>query len=173
MAMFKDAIDKVLKNEGGFNDIPQDKGSATNYGISLRFYQSKIDSNATKDTIKNLTRQDAEDIYFQYFWHNNKYDEIKAQVLAEKLLDISVNMGNTIANRFCQKAYNALGLKKLEVDGIMGSNTIDELNKCSQENIINMISYIKIFQKNYYLEIVSNRPDQHIFLKGWLNRADN
>ena len=53
MADFKQAIAKVLKNEGGYVDNPNDLGGTTNFGISLRFLQS-IDKTATKETIKNI-----------------------------------------------------------------------------------------------------------------------
>ena len=81
-------------------------------------------------------------------------------------------MGETIANRFLQQSYNALNLQQIKIDGICGLNTINALNDCSDENILNILEYIKILQKHHYLEIVKNRVDQQKFLKGWLNRAN-
>ncbi len=172
MAIFKTAIEELFKNEGGYNNIKEDKGGATNYGISLRFYQNNINANATFEDIKKLTKEQAEDIYFQYFWLKNNYSEINNQKLASKIFDVSVNMGETIANRFLQQSYNALNLQQIKIDGICGLTTINSINNCSNENIANMLEYIKILQKHHYLEIVKNRSDQQKFLKGWLNRAD-
>ena len=93
--------------------------------------------------------------------------------MANKIFDVAVNMGETIANRFLQQSLNSLGKPQvLKVDGIVGSNTLVQLNNCSEEEITNVLEYSIILQKHHYLELVKNRPDQHIFLKGWFNRAD-
>ena len=34
---FQNAVKKVIQMEGGYNDIKEDRGGATNYGISLNF----------------------------------------------------------------------------------------------------------------------------------------
>ena len=172
MAIFTTALQELFKNEGGYNDIPQDKGGATKYGISLRFYQNNINKSATSEDIKKLTQDDAEGIYFQYFWLKNNYSEINNQKLANKVFDVAVNMGETIANRFLQQSYNALNLKQINLDGVCGLITTNAINNCSDENILNILEYIKILQKHHYLEIVKNRVDQQKFLKGWLNRAN-
>lgn len=175
MASFKEAITRIFKHEGGYVDNSKDLGGTTNYGISLRFLQS-IDKTATKDTIKNLTSEDAEDLYFQHFWLPSKYDEIKSQKIAEKVFDTAVNMGGKIANRFLQQTLNIaiFNGKPLDEDGIIGKSTIDTINLLDGEDVEDHITSIySLLQKEYYAKIVINRPEQLVFLKGWFNRADD
>ena len=72
---FDDALAHVLGNEGGYNDIDNDKGGATNFGISLRFLQladEDLDGNGHVDVndIRNITRLQAEVLYREYFWEH-------------------------------------------------------------------------------------------------------
>ena len=173
MAIFKNALKKALKNEGGYVDNKKDMGGETKYGISIRFLQS-IDSTANKQTIENLTLDMAEDIYFKYFWLENNYQEISSQQVAEKVFDTAVNMGSRVANRFLQQAINIVILSddKLKEDGIIGSKTINTLNMLNEEDAdSNILKIYELLQKEYYSKIIINRPEQIVFLKGWFNRA--
>ena len=174
MASFKEAIKRVFENEGGYVDNSNDLGGTTNWGISLRFLQS-IDKTATSQTIKNLSKENAEDLYFQHFWLPNKYNEVNSQVIAEKVFDTAVNIGSKMANRFLQQSINIVMLadEKLTEDGIIGTKTINTLNMLHEEDADNNILRIySLLQKEYYSKIIINRPEQIVFLKGWFNRAD-
>ena len=54
-----DAIEKVLKHEGGYVDHPADKGGATNFGITQKVYEEFVKRKVTKDEIKNMPRGNA------------------------------------------------------------------------------------------------------------------
>ena len=83
MADFIQAVELVLKHEGGFTPgLPNDPGGATNFGISQRAYPD-VD-------IKNLTVEGAKEIYRRDYWH---FDAIEDQQLANCLLDCAVNQG--------------------------------------------------------------------------------
>ncbi len=175
MANFKEAITKIFKNEGGYVDNPLDLGGTTNWGISLRFLQS-IDRTATKATIKNLTKGQAEDLYFQHFWLPNKYDEIKSQKVAEKVFDTAVNLGAKMANRFLQATLNIIIFNgaKIAEDGILGAKSINAINVLAEEDVDQSILKVyELLQKEYYAKIVINRKEQVAFLKGWFNRAND
>lgn len=164
MAEFDIAIKYTLKHEGGYNDIKEDRGGATNYGISLAFYKSNVDKIATNDTIKNLTELKAKEIYKKYFWDINKFDDLRFQNIANKLFDMCVNIGNPRVIKWCQEIMQ-LSL----IDGISGTLTIYELNLVEPQEFIDAI--IKK-QKEHYNNIVNKNPNQSIFLKGWLKRAE-
>lgn len=174
MANFKEAIDKVLEHEGGYVNNPNDLGGTTNFGISLRFLQS-IDATANIETIKNLTLEEAEELYFNHFWLKSNYNEIKSQTIAEKVFDTAVNTGSKVANRFLQSTLNIIIFngKPLVEDGIVGAETINAINLLEGEDVDgNILKVYKLLQKEHYAKIVIARAEQLTFLKGWFNRAD-
>ena len=58
--MFDQAIEVILKHEGGYANNPNDSGGETKYGISKRSYPEL--------NIRGLTRDYAKKIYEQDFW---------------------------------------------------------------------------------------------------------
>lgn len=174
MSSFKIAIDKVLKDEGGYVENKRDLGGVTNYGISLRFLQT-INKEATKETIQKLTKEEAEDLYYNHFWLANRYDEIQSQEIANKVFNTAVNVGPVVANRFLQTTLNILIFhgKKLEEDGLIGEQTIETVNLLYNEDVEdNVLKVYSLLQKEYYAKIIINRPEQIVFFKGWFKRAD-
>ena len=59
-------IENVIKHEGGYVNDPSDPGGETKYGISKKAYP-KVD-------IKNLTLDDAIEIYKDDYWLPAKVD---------------------------------------------------------------------------------------------------
>lgn len=157
--LFESAIIKVLKDEGGYVDHPADPGGATKYGISQRSYPN-VD-------IKNLTVEQAKDIYYKDFWKTGPYDSIAFSPLAEKVFNTAVNAGNSRAFKLLQQAVNACG-GNLVVDGAVGPKTIAAINSRVGAQLLE--AYRKE-QAAFYQAIVARDPSQKVFLKGWLARA--
>jgi lysozyme family protein len=160
--MFKEAVEHVLKNEGGYVDDPLDNGGATNFGISIRFLK-RVQSNVTIDTIKNLTVDDAKLLYKTYFWNNNNYERIADKNLVIKLFDISVNVGSSRAKRLLQESVRAVNNIELVQDGVLGPKSLYCINNVNAEALL---SAFKMNCASYYKSL--NQPR---FLTGWLNRV--
>lgn len=168
MADFRPAFDNTMKWEGGFADLKNDPGGATNFGISLRFLKA-INPTATIDNIKNLSVDDAMIIYLDQFWLPNKYGKIDSQKVASKVFDLSVNCGAQMANQFIQKSVNLLDYSPdLVVDGILGSKSIEAINLCHPDALYTCIKYNAIA---YYAAIIAKNQNLSGFKKGWLNRC--
>lgn len=153
MADFSQAIEAVLANEGGYANNPSDPGAETNFGVSKRSYPN-VD-------IRNLTREGAIEIYHRDFW---KYDNLQSQVIATKVLDTCVNLGQTRGMSICQRAA---GVRP--VDGKYGSLTTGAFNG-SQE--AELLSEIRNNLVGYYNNLVAAKPELNQFLRGWLRRAN-
>ncbi len=109
MTDFNTSFDRLLGNEGGYVFNPADPGGETNWGISKRSYPT-VD-------IKNLTRDQARDIYYQDFWLPLAGDTLPGSV-AFQLFDFAVNSGIQTALRAYQRA---LGVAD---DGNFGSASL-------------------------------------------------
>lgn len=119
--VFKTALDLVLANEGGYVNDPHDPGGETNYGISKRAYQN-VD-------IKNMTREQASEIYRFDYWLRCKCD-VLPDALSVAVMDYAVNSGIRKAIKDLQAV---LGVK---VDGIIGNQTIGAANRMPQRKVL-------------------------------------
>ena len=152
MADFNIAIETVLANEGGICNVSGDPGGLTNFGISQRSYPAVA--------IRLLTPATAAAIYHRDFWH---YDEVTNQALANKIFDMSVNMGHT-AISILQRCVS------VTPDGIWGPAT------CAATNAVDaampgLLDEYKMELANHYRNLVLANPALAQFLNGWLKRA--
>lgn len=185
MGLFGDNFDKaiktVLKHEGGYVDDPADPGGATNYGVSIRYLKQRgdldgdgvldgdldMDGDIDVDDIKNMTEEQAKDLYRSGFWDKNKIGEIDEYIIAERVFDMCVNMGPRQAGKIVQRACNYFG-KGLIVDGIMGPATFKAVNSCKAEALIREIRFN---HAKFYLDLIEKKPTLAKFKNGWLRRA--
>lgn len=107
---FDEAFDRLLGNEGGYTLDPADPGGETNFGISKRSYPD-VD-------IKNLTREQAKEIYLRDFWTGGQMNQYDG-ALAFQVFDAAVNHGIRRAIKLLQ---SAAGVKP---DGNVGPVTIN------------------------------------------------
>ena len=157
---FLRAVEVVLKHEGGYVNNPNDPGGETKYGISKRSYPH-LD-------IKNLTRDQAIEIYHRDWWDKYRYGDIKDQDVATKVFDLSVNMGPSQAHRILQRAVNFVSNAGLKVDGILGPKTFAATNAANPAKVLQVIRYKAA---EYYHSLARKRKESREFLLGWLNRA--
>ena len=156
LTTFDEIIDVTLKHEGGYVNDPNDLGGETNLGITKRFYPD-LD-------IKNLTKEEAKDIYRRDYWDKFKVDKMPDN-LKHIYFDMSVNQGKRTAVKILQRATNAKGAK-LDVDGGLGPATIGSIKKYKPE-----LERCRMYRVKYYMDLVSRKPEQERFLFGWYRRA--
>lgn len=126
-------IDRLLSHEGGYSSDKTDPGNwtggavgagvlkGTKFGIAANTYP-------TLD-IKNLTRDQAIEIYRRDFWLRAKCDRLPKAV-AFQLLDGAVNSGISQASRWLQRAVGVAD------DGLIGSATLAALAKADPNDMV-------------------------------------
>lgn len=172
---FDNAIEHVLTNEGGYNDIEDDLGGATNFGISLRFLklaEEDIDGDGHIDAkdIHSIDRKTAKEIYKTYFWDHYKLEKVNSLTIATKMLDMFVNMRGKTAAKICQRALINVGFE-LNIDGILGTISFTRINSAIITLPNSFGNQICLEQQDVYVRICENNPSQIKFLRGWLKRA--
>ena len=156
LTKFDDIIDIVIKHEGGYVNDPKDLGGETKYGITKRFYPD-VD-------IKNLTEEEAKQIYYDDYWVANKVPSMPDN-LKHIFFDMCINQGRGTAVKVLQRAVNSKG-GDLEVDGGLGPKTIEAINKykpCDNRT--------RCYRLKHYYDLVNKKPEQEKFLFGWFRRA--
>lgn len=181
---FSVCLDHVLRTEGAFNDIPEDRGGATNFGISLRFAQAEasidpatrraldmdMDGDVDHIDIRLLDREAAAAVYRRSFWDRYRCGELPVPIDG-MLFDQAVNGGGVAAVKLLQQAINlALGRPELFVDGRIGRRTIAAAKVAVLK--IGLVGHFRHLARRRYQAIASAAPSQRKFLRGWLVRAD-
>lgn len=155
MRVFEDYLKVIIKHEGGYVNDPLDPGGETKYGISKRAFPN-LD-------IKNLTVEQASEIYYTKYWLPMNLTNISNELLKLHLFDMGVNAGTKTTIKLLQEM---LGIIQ---DGIIGNNTIEAINDWKRD----IASDYADARKGYYLRLVKNKPKLSKFLKGWFNRVNN
>lgn len=162
---FKKAFAELIGIEGGYVNDPTDRGGETKFGISKRSYPN-ID-------IKNLTLEQAQDIYYRDFWRELGLDAIMEYPVALELFDTAVNMGQGVAARFLQKALNLMNRNQrnfpdLKVDGVIGPKTIAAYQKVDDSTLLKVLNGLQFCR---YKEICEYDPSQEKYFNGWMKRV--
>ena len=164
---FRKAVDYVIKNEGGYIFDQNDYGGATKYGISQKSYPAL--------NIRELSLEDAIEIFHKDFWLKGKFEQIPDKNLAIKFFDFTVNFGQRTATIILQRALRSVGINVQE-DGLFGSVTLSATiscctSECAENRAKILLAALKSEAAGYYRLIAAKNPSQKKFLNGWINRA--
>lgn len=118
---FYEAFDRLISNEGGYVNNPADPGGETKFGISKRSYP-EVD-------IKNLTRNQAREIYQRDFWQRGEMDQFDGAI-AFQVFDAAVNHGIETAIRLLQRAVD------VAEDGHIGPVTVAAIHARSITDVL-------------------------------------
>jgi lysozyme family protein len=150
------------KMQGVITNDPRDSGGRTRYGVAERFHP-ELTSTGFFDTMTAAEALDkAKEIYEAQYAAPVQLSNMVSQDVANAALSFAVNEGT---GTFVKLLQEAIGV---EEDGIMGPQTMDKLNSC---NPYTLLQSLQVVEQQYYMGIVEAKPDQSVFLKGWLNRV--
>lgn len=148
--------------EGNYQCMYSDRGNwtsgkvgegelkGTKFGISAMSYPN-LD-------IKNLSYEQAQEIYLKDYWERCKCDFIP-DALSMALFDFAVNSGTKTAIKYLQKALN------IKADGVIGNQTIGSCNRIPTRGILE--KYIQ-----YRLEYLRSLKTWDKFGNGWGRRVN-
>lgn len=168
MAKIELLVPKILKWEGGFVNHPNDKGGATNKGITIGTFTSyrklKGLPQPSVDDLKNIFSEEWMDILKTLYWDKWKADQINNQSIANLLVDW-VWASGVYGIKYPQQVLGVV------VDGIVGSRTLTAVNEYPDQKEL----FQKLWdrRKQHFENIVQRDPSQKVFLKGWMNRLND
>lgn len=126
---FAACLKYVLGFEGGYSDLAEDPGGATNLGITQAELTRYRGHAVSKDDVRNLKVDEAGEIYRLHYWQPMRCDDLPAGIdLA--VFDCAVNQGTGRAGRFLQLAVHA------NVDGIVGPKTLGAVMETDADHLL-------------------------------------
>lgn len=183
---YRNAIEKVLKAEGGYINHSLDRGRRTNYGITQAVYEKFIgrklvgsDTDAlpgqpmseAETVMRNMPLGNAITIYKKNYWDKISGDKIRKYAIAAAIFDQAVNRGVSAAVKQAQRIIsNVFKIPGVSEDGVMGNLTLNALNTVDEAQFLSSYLQESILAYN---RIVQNNPSQSVFLSGWLKRVES
>jgi len=178
MKSVDELIHDIIRREGGYNDIKQDKGGATNLGVSLRYAKGKPqmdldgDGDIDKNDIRLVTPEIAAELYKEDFFYGPQIDRLPVGLHAQ-MFDISVNAGGKRAAILLQSTLADLGYEMRMIDGDIGPVTCATAERAIAERGLKAVNNALVQKrKGFYARIIAKDPSQKKFAKGWNNRAE-
>lgn len=153
----------ILRWEGGYSNRRNDRGGATNKGITIATFRHFYGTGATVEQLKALTDEQWMTIFLGGYWNPFMADSIINQSVANICVDWAWASGTGTAIR---KVQSLVGVKE---DGIVGVQTLSAINKANQRRLF---SKIKSARLQFVEAIVRRDPTQKENLKGWRNRIN-
>lgn len=139
---YQDCLNRLLKDEGGYTNNPNDDGGPTNYGITLTDYRKYINKNGTASDVKGMSVSDAKSIYKSKYWDALDCDSLSSGV-DYTVFDYGVNSG--------------IGRPRKALDrfkGLTGAALIDAIND-------ERVTFLKSIGKG----------KNSVFMAGWMARV--
>ena len=157
-------VSDLITREGGYVNHPDDRGGATNMGITLTTLSSWRNEGCTVDDIKNLTYEEASDIYLSEYWDAPKFSELSLHsVIEEMLFDAAVHHGPGRSVKLLQKAAG------VTADGIIGPTTKSLVREMDP---VKLATYLIAARVAFIGGIITRMPEQAAFAAGWANRME-
>lgn len=189
MKTVQQLISGVIEREGGaqYTDHAEDSGGPTKYGVTLRTLAKWRSSVLTADDVRNLSEEEARQIYLSRYWYRPGFDKIApiSHFVARELLDTGINMGPATAVTFLQRTLNLFNdrqrhYRDMKVDGYAGPVTREALSlylgrRAGQGEIV-LLFCLDALQvadgARGYMAIAERREKDEAFVYGQiLNRA--
>jgi len=172
MASFNIAYLFLCTKEGALSDHPSDYGGQTYFGIARRFWPNWEGWQYVDASQWDLAKAAVPNFYKEEYWDTIKGDSIESQIIANRLLEQSVNSNAMFVTKNLQEILNALATHDNAViaeDGKMGPATIARLNIMkAQEKAIEFA--LRSVYLTFLLGRAKENKTQRVFTLGWINR---
>jgi lysozyme family protein len=150
------AIEFVLRHEGGYAWHESDPGGETHFGISKRSYPD--------EDIKTLTRERAATLYHRDYWQPIRGDALP-ETLAVPLMDYAVNSG---ISRSCKAIQEIVGMnptgriEDVDVEAIRAA--------CARTGPVAIAEDLILERAMFLVRLGCTRKGSEAFLVGWMKR---
>ncbi|TIW97725.1 glycosyl hydrolase 108 family protein [Mesorhizobium sp.] len=156
---FQQALQLVLKSEGGWSENPADPGGATMKGVTLTNFRRYGKADATKADLRKISDEQIATVYRRFYW-----DAVAGAELPDgvdyAVFDFAVNSGPGRAAKYLQAACG-VGVVQ---DGRIGPATLAAVRAKPSGVVIDTLCDAR-------LSFLKRLPTWPTFGKGWQSRV--
>jgi lysozyme family protein len=154
---FAEALQHVLKHEGGFVNHPADPGGMTNLGCTKKVWEEHCGHSVDEKVMRNLTPNDVAPLYKRKYWDKIQGDELPSGV-DYIVFDAAINSGPGRAAKWLQACIG------VDPDGGIGPKTLAAVAAFDAKQLIEDYSKRR-------LAFMMDLPTWNTFGKGWTRRV--
>lgn len=171
----------IVEREGGYVNDPDDPGGATNFGVTIHTMRRlglDLDRDGDVDTadVKQLTRQQAVDIFVTHYFDRPRIAELP-EPLQATVFDMYVNAGGN-AIKILQRLLRDMG-QEVSIDGALGPMSIGAAFAVHDVAANHLVDAYGIARRNYYFRLADRRTASRKYARtkaggkgGWIKRAE-
>ncbi|MGV6513130.1 glycosyl hydrolase 108 family protein [Klebsiella pneumoniae] len=144
--LFSKISSVILQHEGGYVNDPNDRGGETNMGITIATWRAYAPSDlgieATTNTLRNMTKEQAEIIYYNHYWEPKGFCKLETIKIASMLYDWTITSGRAVTQvrKMLHNEYNI----NLVVSNTMDDDMIHCINAIEdQEQLLSRIAEVR------------------------------
>jgi lysozyme family protein len=156
-----EAIEELIQIEGGYVNLPHDRGGPTKFGITLKTLTSFMGTEQTAADVAAITKSTAKQIYARNYFTRPCIHELPETILRQ-MLGMSVHHGPKRAIKLLQKTVGT------SPDGRIGPITIAA---CYEQDAVILNNNLVVIRVEYMARIVKRDVSQAEFILGWVRRA--
>lgn len=154
-----DAIDLAMSLEGGYMDGP---GGVTNFGITESQLSGYLGKEASKEELRNLSKDTARDIYRKFYF--DSFSPIASVKVKATYLGMAVNIGKAHAISILQAAAAKITGERIPPDGILGLWSVKVINSIRADELIENVDC-------EWMRFYRSRPSFSKFENSFLKRV--
>lgn len=160
-------LERVLGHEGGYVNDRNDRGGATNAGVTQKTYDDwRVSKGLGRQQVSGIHGDEIRQIYLARYWLLGKCDHLPVP-LDYVHFDSCVNHGVGQAAKFLQRALG------VPADGAIGPQTIAAIKEDERAGTIDDVCRDILKQRDsFYARLAESDPKQNAFIVGWRNRIN-
>lgn len=155
---FTEALEHVLKHEGGFVNHPKDPAGITNLGVTIAVWEEWVGRESSEKEMRSLTPEMVSTLYKRKYWDRVKGDDLPSG-LNYCVFDAAVNSGTGRAAKWLQECVGAVA------DGAIGEKTLAKVKAHDADAIVNAYCDLR-------LNFLKSLKTFDTFGKGWSRRVE-
>ena len=155
---FAQALQAVLKHEGGFVNNPKDPGGMTNLGCTKAVWEEHCGHPVDEKAMRALTAVNVAPLYKRKYWDKVQGDELPPGV-DYCVFDAAINSGPGRAAKWLQACVG------VEVDGGIGPKTLAAVRAMDPKKLVDDYGRRR-------LSFLTDLPHWDTFGIGWTRRVN-